>query len=324
MGWFDLIIVQPIFNLLLGIYSVTRDFGLAIIIFTIIVKILMWPLVKRQLHQAKLMRKVQPELAKIRKNCKGNKQLESMQMMDLYKRNNVKPFASILTLLVQLPIFIALFRVINMIMDGSEVIDRFAYGFMQNIPIIDQLINQYAQFSPNLWFIDLTQRALSSPVTVSSAIILVFVFAAVTLQYIVTRQQLPTDKPKKRFRDIMKQSADGKEIDQSEVNNAVSGTMSKVLPVMMFVFLINFYGALALYFLVSNIMTYFQQTHIFKKDEDEVEVLPDKKPKSSPKGKDKKNTKKVKEAKVVKTKTKKGKTNITRITASDKKGRKKK
>ena len=58
------------------------------------------------------MKKLQPELAQIRKNCKGNKQLESLQTMDLYKRYNVKPAGSFLTLLIQLPIFIAIFGAI--------------------------------------------------------------------------------------------------------------------------------------------------------------------------------------------------------------------
>ncbi len=111
----DIIIVRPIVNILFIIFNLVGDFGLAIIIFTIIVKLAMLPLTKRQLHQTKLMRKIQPELAQIKKNCNGNRQLESLQTMDLYKRYNVKPFASILTLLIQLPIFIAIFSAIRVI-----------------------------------------------------------------------------------------------------------------------------------------------------------------------------------------------------------------
>ena len=102
----DMLIVRPIVNILFLIYSIVGDFGLAIILFTIVVKIITWPIMKRQLHQTKMMRKIQPELAEIKKNCKGNRQLESLQMMDLYKRNNIKPFNSILTLLIQFPIFL--------------------------------------------------------------------------------------------------------------------------------------------------------------------------------------------------------------------------
>lgn len=113
MNIFELFIVQPIFNLLLFIYSIVpfADFGVAIIIFTIIIRFALWPLVVKQLHQVKAMRKLQPELARIKKAAKGNRQLEGMQMLELYKKHEVKPFRSILILLIQLPIFIALFQV---------------------------------------------------------------------------------------------------------------------------------------------------------------------------------------------------------------------
>ena len=81
-----MIVVRPIANILFFIYNYVGDFGLAIILFVLLVKMLMWPLVKRQLYQVKLMRKLQPELAEIKKNCNGNRQLESLQTMDLYKR----------------------------------------------------------------------------------------------------------------------------------------------------------------------------------------------------------------------------------------------
>ena len=79
---FDEIIVKPIFNALMFLYSVIPggDFGIAIILFTIFIRILLYPLVRKQLHQTKLMRKLQPELAQIKKEAKGNRQLESMPM----------------------------------------------------------------------------------------------------------------------------------------------------------------------------------------------------------------------------------------------------
>lgn len=66
---FEVVIVKPIFNLLVLIYGILpgHNFGLSIILFTIIVRLLMWPLVKKQLHQAKAMRSLQPELKRIKK-----------------------------------------------------------------------------------------------------------------------------------------------------------------------------------------------------------------------------------------------------------------
>ena len=90
----DFLIVNPIVNILLVIYNFIGDFGVAIILFTFLVKICTWPLMKKQLHQTKLMKQIQPELTEIRKRCNGNKQMESLQMMELYKHRGVKPMSS--------------------------------------------------------------------------------------------------------------------------------------------------------------------------------------------------------------------------------------
>ena len=107
---FTTLIVKPIFNLLVLIYALLpgHNFGLSIIIFTVLVRLLMWPLVKMQLHQAKAMRDLQPKLKEIKAATKGDKQKESLMMMELYKENGINPFGSIGLLIVQIPIFIGL------------------------------------------------------------------------------------------------------------------------------------------------------------------------------------------------------------------------
>src|SRR5580765_5618389 len=94
---FTTLIVQPIFNLLVLIYAILpgHNFGLAIILFTILVRLLLWPLVKKQLHQAKVMRQIQPELKRIKAATKGDRQKESLMMMELYKERGINPFGSI-------------------------------------------------------------------------------------------------------------------------------------------------------------------------------------------------------------------------------------
>ena len=165
MNIFDLIVVQPIFNILIGIYSLIPggDFGVALILFTIIVRLALWPLLKKQLHQVKAMQKLQPELVKIKKEAKGNKQIEGMMMMELYKKHDVSPFRSIGILFIQLPIFIALYQVIVMFTTQRELIDKFTYGFMKNIEPIKELIAHPEAFNEKLLgFLDLTKLAFSS------------------------------------------------------------------------------------------------------------------------------------------------------------------
>ena len=149
MNVFDLFIVQPIFNLLVVLYSAIPggDFGIAVILFTIIVRFALYPLTKSQLHQTKAMRKLQPELAKIKKQAKGNKQLESMQMIELYKKHGVNPFRSILILLIQLPIFIALYHVIQIFTLHRDQIAKFAYDTLEPIQAIQTLIHHPDQFN---------------------------------------------------------------------------------------------------------------------------------------------------------------------------------
>ena len=234
----DFLIVRPIVNILFVIYSVVGDFGVAIIILTILIKFLTWPLMKRQLQQTKLMRKIQPELAEIKKNCKGNRQLESLQMMDLYKRNNIKPFRSVLTIFIQLPIFIALFTAISVSVNPCANTDEYqvnigrcrnanteynvehsAYPPIRNMQNINTLIDQQKQyfkdfeaaedkstvelqFKPKLFgAIDLSvlpSQVFSNP-SVSTVVVLIFALASAVTQFIMARQQDPTrQKGKKR------------------------------------------------------------------------------------------------------------------------------
>ena len=335
MFWLiDTIIVRPIVNILFIIYNYIGDFGLAIIIFTVIVKFCMWPLMKRQLHQTKLMRKIQPELAEIKKNCKGNRQMESIQMMDLYKRYNIKPLHSTLTLFIQLPIFIALFAGISAIANPRPVGDSGTCGYtnvancayqpvreMDRINEVAELQDKYLSdpehgydFKPQLFgIVDLSARAGFT--SKSAIVILIFALASALAQYFMTKQQMPSGKANKSrsFRQMIKEAADGKEPDQADLNNLATQQMSKMMPLMMLLIMINLPGALVFYYLLSNIITIIQQKIIFAKSEDEMEVSADKTII--------KELNKIQEAEVIE--NKKTGTKITRIKAKDSKKRNK-
>src|SRR6185437_14539227 len=136
LGMFTTIIAQPIFNLLVFIYAILpgHNLGLAIIIFTAIVRLLLWPLVKRQLHQTKLMRKLQPELKRIKKEAKGDRQKESLMVMALYKEYGVNPFGSIGIVFLQLPILIALYAGLRRVVSDPHQLVSFAYPTLQRLP----------------------------------------------------------------------------------------------------------------------------------------------------------------------------------------------
>ena len=276
MNIFELLIVQPIFNLLIGLYSLIPggDFGVAIILFTIIVRFALYPLTRSMLHQSRAMRKLQPELAKIKKQAKGNRQLEGIQMMELYKKHNVKPFRSIGILIIQLPIFIALYQVIKIFTDHRADVAKFTYDFLEGIPAIKQIIDNPEQFSEKLFgIVDLVKPAFHQG-GVEIFLILLALIAAVT-QYIMSKQTAPQTAPKKGLREIMAEAAEGKQADQSEMNAIVMGKMMKVLPVFMFFIMISVPGALALYYTVSNLVAVAQQHYLLKQDEEELEQIAD-------------------------------------------------
>jgi len=275
---FETLIVQPIFNLLLGIYSLIpgRDFGVALIIFTIIIRFAMWPLVKKQLHQVKAMQKLQPELVKIKKATKGDKRAESMAMMELYKKHDVSPFRSIGILLIQLPIFISLYTVIQFFTIHRDKIDTFAYGFLKGFEPIRVIVENPDNFNNKmLGFLDLTKTASANFFSFDGIVLLVLAIGAVITQYIMSKQTTPQQTSKKKLRDIMAEAADGKQADQSEMNAIVMSKMTKFLPIMMFFIMISLPGALALYYTVSNLVAVLQQRSILQKDATEMIAIAD-------------------------------------------------
>ena len=271
---FDAIIVKPIFNALMLLYSIIPggDFGVAIILFTILIRILIYPLVRKQLHQTKLMRKMQPEIAKIKKEAKGNKQLEATMQMELYKRHGISPFQSIFILLIQLPIFIGLYHVIQIIVLHRDEVAKFAYAPLEQLEPIKKIIENPENFNHTmLGFIDLTKTAFSNG-TVNIVLLALALISAIT-QYIMSKQTMPTTGTPKRFRDIMKEAAEGKQSDPADMSAAMMRNMVKIMPIMMFFIMVNLPGALALYYTVSNLVATAQQHYLLNKDTEEMEEI---------------------------------------------------
>lgn len=301
---FETIILKPIFNALLLLYSLIPggDFGIAIILFTIIIRTVLYPLVRSQLRQTKRMRKMQPELAKIKKAAKGNKQIEAMQQMELYKKYGIKPFRSILVLIIQLPIFIGLYQVIRIISLHRDQVATLTYDVLEKIGPIQKIIEDPNSFNHTmLGFIDLTKVAVSNT-GIDITLVVLAVISAVT-QYIMTKQTMPTGKSTKKFRDIMKEATEGKEPNQTEMNAVMMNNMMKFMPIMMFFIMMSLPGALALYYTASNLVAVGQQHYLLTKDQEDLEEIASIAPTSSSK-KAKDRVKNAKEAHVTRIKAK--------------------
>ena len=107
----NLIILDPILNGLIALSSILfSNFGLAIIALTIIVRLILWPLTKRQLNSTKAMQEMQPKIQELQKKYAKNQQKLQQEMMKLYKEAGMNPMGCIWPMLVQFPIWIALYQ----------------------------------------------------------------------------------------------------------------------------------------------------------------------------------------------------------------------
>ena len=306
MSFFDEFIVRPIFNLLMAIYSLIPDFGVSIIIFTILVRLLLWPLIKKQLHQAKAMRKMQPELAKIKKQYAKNPQMRNLAMMELYKKHNVSMFGSLGIMIIQLPILIAMYRVVQIFVSNRSDLGKYVYDFVKNLPVANNLVNNPDQFNQNfLGIIDLTQHAISKNGVIIGLLVLAGV--AAYLQYLTSKQLSPQSDNTRKLRDVLAEAGDGKEADQSEVNAIMTRKMMKFMPVMMFFVIVYLPAALALYLATASAVGYLQNFIILRQDSLEMQAIASEKKttrKSAASVKTKKRAKQAAEARITQIKAK--------------------
>lgn len=111
-GWTD-IIAKPLLYALRFFNQYINNYGVSIILLTILIKILFWPLTHKSYKSMKEMQKLQPRMAKIREKYKNNKEQLNREMMALYKTYKVNPMGGCLPMIVQIPVFFALFRILG-------------------------------------------------------------------------------------------------------------------------------------------------------------------------------------------------------------------
>ena len=143
---FNEIIVRPILNTLLWIYNTVpgADLGVAIVIITIAIRVLLIPMAKQGMESQHAMQKIQPELKKIRaKYQKSDPQKMTQETLALYKRENIHPFSGFVPLLIQLPVIFGIIRVINILFPrNGDGLDRAAvtedlYSFVSLPEVIE-------------------------------------------------------------------------------------------------------------------------------------------------------------------------------------------
>jgi YidC/Oxa1 family membrane protein insertase len=113
MNPWDVIIGNPVLNVLIALSHILGgSFGLAIIALTVIIRLISWPLTKRQLNSTKALQDMQPKIQELQKKYGKNQQKLQQEMMKLYKEAGVNPLGCLWPMLIQFPIWIALYQAI--------------------------------------------------------------------------------------------------------------------------------------------------------------------------------------------------------------------
>ena len=107
------IICEPLGWLMRLAYSVTGNYGLAIILLTFLIRIVFWPLNRKSMLSTQRMQEIQPEITALRERYKSDPARQQQEMMKLYKEKKINPMGGCLPMLIQIPVFFALFIVLR-------------------------------------------------------------------------------------------------------------------------------------------------------------------------------------------------------------------
>ncbi len=220
---------HPLLNVLFLFYHYLpgQDLGIAVILLTVLIKFIFYPLGTQTFKSQKAMSEIQPRIKEIQEKYKGDREKQSRAMMELYKEKKINPLSGCLPLLLQLPILLALYRV-------------FLKGFYP-----EALANLYS-FVPHPGLIDPTFLGL---VNLSQPNFILAILAGVS-QYFQLRM---TPQSKKT-----KEGAPG-------LSRMMTGQMNYLLPAFAIFICLKLPSAVALYWIVMTIFTIVQQYFILKK-----------------------------------------------------------
>jgi YidC/Oxa1 family membrane protein insertase len=225
---FNEVLYRPLFNSLIFLYNQIpgHDFGLAIIILTVVIKLVLFPVSQKAIKSQKEMQAIQPKIKEVQEKYKNDREQQGRAMMQLYKEHKVNPAAGCLPLLIQFVVLIAMFSVFRTGLDPEKL--NSLYSFIARPEAVNNL------------FLGLVDLAKGS--------ILFGVLAGLT-QFVQSKMML--SKP-----------VAGKNDFASMMNKQ----MLYVFPVLTVFLGAKFPAGLALYWTVSNILTIIQQYIILKKN----------------------------------------------------------
>ena len=157
-NFFYIIFTQPIFNGLMLLDYVLGDFGLSIILLTIVVRLILYPLMRRQLNSTKRMQEIQPQIAEVKKLYPKDQRAQLEATQAIYKENGINPAAGCLPLFIQLPVIYGLFNSLNTVLRNHPTvasINNAIYPFLPHITHLPNANLNWFTFINHSWFINL-------------------------------------------------------------------------------------------------------------------------------------------------------------------------
>ena len=233
---FNIILYQPLFNALVLFYEYLpgHDFGVAVIILTILIRLIFYPLGVQAIRSQRVLSELQPKIQEIQSKYKNNKEKQARVTMELYQKEKINPFSGCLPLLIQLPILIALYQV-------------FWRGLQP-----EQMVHLY-NFVPPSGPIDPTFFGILN-LAQSSAVLAV---CAGICQFIQTKMLTPT--PHQKY-------GGGKPKEgMAQFSGMIQKQMLYFFPIFTVFILLKLPAAIGIYWIVTTLFSIFQQHLLVKR-----------------------------------------------------------
>lgn len=138
---FHVLIYQPLYNILIALYNIIpgKDFGISIILITILLRTILIPLYKKQIESQMKMQILQPKIKALQQRTKNDKERQTKELMELYKEHQTNPFSGCLPIVIQIIFFIAIYRVLfNISSSGLSADASQLYSFVADPGKINQ------------------------------------------------------------------------------------------------------------------------------------------------------------------------------------------
>lgn len=242
MWLYNEILFRPILNLLIWLYGIIpgSDLGIAIIVLTILIKLVLYPFTVAQIKQQRALQSLQPKIAEIRARLKDDKEAQAKELMELYRKEKVNPASSCLPILIQLPVFIALYQALSVGLKSQSL--SMLYSFVPNPGTVHAMLFGLA---------DLTQ-----PNYILAAL-------AAGVQFLQSWQMIRQQPG--AIKNPPVEVAGKKPAQDEDMAAMVNKQMMYVMPIMTLIIGIKLPGGLTLYWFVMSLLTVLQQWWMMRK-----------------------------------------------------------